>query len=48
VPPAPSRDPEAARAAFDAYAAGLAEAARQAELGTLDDHSSPHRTKEGT
>jgi hypothetical protein len=48
VPTVSSRDPESARAAFDAYAAGLAEAARQAERAASHDDLTSHRTKEGT
>ncbi len=45
---ATQRDPEADRAAFDGFASGLAEAERQAGLGSNRYDETPGTTKEGT
>jgi signal transduction histidine kinase len=45
---ATQRDPEAERAAFDGFASGLAEAARQAGLAPNRHDETPGSTKEGT
>ena len=47
-PAAPTRDPEAERAAFDGYAAGVAEAGRLTGFGSTRHDQIPTRAKEGT
>jgi len=46
VTPAPQRDPDAERAAFDGYAASLAQAARHTGSGPTGRDPLPSRTKE--